>query len=151
MNYLLKRLLLVAIVTLSLGLVAGPAVAGNPHIVKGPTVTINGNALTITASVAGLGDVPSANFTLTGSLDVFAQCYNKGGHNPAADNKEETNAVDESGTFPVRNGRTNVVFNVAPLSTLTCPGKQIVVVESVSYDLVLSGEGLTFHFVGTAP
>ncbi|HET8960115.1 MAG TPA: hypothetical protein VFN12_06690, partial [Nocardioides sp.] len=117
MHHLLKRLLLITIMTLSLGLVAGPAAAANPHVVKGPTVKVEGNTLIITASIAGLGNVPSASFTLTGTVEVFSQCYNKGGHNPAADNKEETVAVEESGTFPVRNGRTNVSFSVAPLST----------------------------------
>ncbi|MGH3334447.1 MAG: hypothetical protein ACRDOZ_01420 [Nocardioides sp.] len=150
MNHLLKRLLLITI-TVTLGLVAGPAVAANPHVVKGPTVTVNGNALTITASIAGLGNGLSANFTLTGTVDVFSQCYNKGGHNPAADNKEETVAVNESGTFPVRNGRTNVSFSVAPLSTLDCPGKQVVRIESVSFDLTLAGEGLEIPISGSTP
>lgn len=142
MNNLLKRLLVVVVVALSLGLAAGPAIAGNPHVVKGPTVSVDGNSLVITASIAGLGNVPSADFSLTGEVSVFSQCYNKGGNNPAADNKEETNAVNQSGTFPVRNGRTNVSFTVSPLSTLECPGNQVVRIESVSYDLVLSGEGL---------
>ena len=150
MNHL-KRLGLIAIITLALGLVAGPAVAGNPHVVKGPAVSVTGNTLTITASIAGLGNVPSASFTLTGSVDVFSQCYNKGGHNPAADNKEETVAVNESGTFPVRNGRTNVSFAVSPLSTLDCPGNQVVRIESVSWDLTLAGEGLTIPISGSAP
>ena len=145
----LKRLLLVTIITLSLGLVAGPAAAGNPHVVKGPAVSVSGNTLTITASIAGLGNVPSASFTLTGTVDVFSQCYNKGGHNPAADNKEETVAVNESGTFPVRNGRTNVSFAVSPLSTLDCPGNQVVRIESVSWDLTLAGEGLTIPISGS--
>ena len=150
MNRLLKRLGLIALIVLSVGLVAGPAVAGNPHVVKGPAVSVNGNTLTITASIAGLGNVPSANFTLTGTVDVFSQCYNKGGHNPAADNKEETVAVNESGTFPVRNGRTNVAFAVSPLSTLQCPGKQVVVIESVTWDLILAGEGLSIPFSGSS-
>lgn len=149
MKHLLKRLLMVAIITITLGLVAGPAVAGNAHVVKGPTVSLNGNTLTIAASIAGLGNVPSANFELTGTVDVFAQCYNKGGHNPAADNKQETNAVEESGTFPVRNGRTNVSFAVAPVSTLTCPGKQVVVIESASWNLTLTGEGLNLPITGS--
>ncbi|MGH3361890.1 MAG: hypothetical protein ACRDOM_05465 [Nocardioides sp.] len=142
MNHLLKRLLLVMIITLSLGLVAGPAAAGNPHVVKGPSTNVDGNTLTVTASIAGLGNVPSASFALVGTVDIFSQCYNKGGHNPAADNKEETLAVNESDTFPVRNGRTNVSFVVEPLSTLDCPGRQVVVIESVSWDLTLIGEGL---------
>ncbi|UUZ60536.1 hypothetical protein [Nocardioides sp. B-3] len=148
MNNLLKRLLVVLVAALSLGLAAGPALAANAHIVKGPDVVVSGNSLVITASIAGSGNVPSANFSLTGDVTVFAQCYNKGGKNPAADNKEETNDVDQSGTFPVRNGRTNVSFTVAPLSTLDCPGGQQVVIESVSYNLVLAGEGISVPISG---
>ena len=117
----LKRLLLITFMTLALGLVAGPAMAANAHVVKGPTATPSGNSLTITASIAGLGNVPDADFTLSGSVDVFSQCYNRGGKNPAADNKQETIAVNETKTFDVRNGRTNVSFTVSPLSTLDCP------------------------------
>jgi hypothetical protein len=143
MKSIAKRLLVAAIMILTLGLAAGPAFAANPHVVKGPTVTQDGNALLITASIAGLGNVPSATFTLSGDVTVFSQCYNRGGKNPAADNKEETIAVNETDTFPVRNGRTNVLFTIEPLSTLDCPGGQVVVIESVDYDLVLSGEGLS--------
>jgi len=138
-----KRLLVVALMALTFGLMAGPAVAANPHVVKGPDVTTDGNSLVITASIAGLGNVPTAFFTLTGDVTVFSQCYNRGGKNPAADNKEETMTVDQSGEFLVKNGRTNVSFTVAPLSTLRCPGGQVMRIESVTYDLVLSGEGLT--------
>jgi hypothetical protein len=143
MNNLLKRLLVVVVVTLTLGLVAGPALAANAHVVKGPSVSQDGNSLVITASIAGLGNVPSADFSLTGDVNVFSQCYNRGNNNPAADNKEETIQVDQSATFPVRNGRTNVSFTIEPLSTLECPGNQVVRIESVTYDLVLSGEGLS--------
>jgi hypothetical protein len=139
----LVRSILVALVALTLGFVAGPAVAANPHLVKGPTVTQDGNSLVITASIAGLGDVDQATFNLSGDVTVFSQCYNKGGNNPAADNKEETISVNQTQTFPVRNGRTNVSFTITPLSTLTCPGNQVVRIESVTYDLVLSGEGLS--------
>ena len=149
MNTIVKRFLIIALSVLTVGLFAGPAHAANAHVVKGPTVTQDGNALVITASIAGLGNVPSANFTLSGTVDVFSQCYNRGGKNPAADNKEETIAVEETDTFPVRNGRTNVSFTIAPLSTLDCPGGQVVVIESVTYDLVLSGEGITEPITNT--
>jgi len=145
MKGIAKRLLLAAILILTLGLAAGPAFAANAHVVKGPTVTQDGNSLVVTASIAGLGNVPSADFTLSGSVDVFSQCYNRGGKNPAADNKEETIAVDQTDSFPVRNGRTNVSFTIEPLSTLDCPGGQRVVIESVTYDLTLSGQGLSVH------
>jgi len=143
MNNLMKRLLVVTSAVFALILAGGPALAANAHVVKGPTVSQDGNSLVITASIAGLGNVPSADFTLSGEVDVFSQCYNKGGNNPAADNKEETILVNQTDTFPVRNGRTNVSFTITPLSTLECPGNQVVRIESVTYDLVLSGEGLT--------
>lgn len=150
MNQPIKRVLVVALMTLTLGLIAGPALAANPHVVKGPDVTVSGNTLTITASIAGLGNVPSADFGLEGTVDVFSRCYNRGGNKPQAENKQETIAVDEFGTFPVRNGRTNVEFTVSPLSTLTCPGNQAVVIESLTWDLTLVGEGLSVPIQGSA-
>jgi hypothetical protein len=85
------------------------------------------------ACVAGLGTVDEANFSLTGDVSVFSRCYNKGRNKPQADNKQETVDVDQDGTFPVRNGRTNVSFTVTPLSTLQCPGNQVPVIEDVSW------------------
>jgi hypothetical protein len=41
-----------------------------------------------------------------------------------------------------------VTFTVTPLSTLDCPGNQVVVIESFSYDLTISGEGVTIHVSG---
>ena len=41
-------------------------------------------------------------------------------------------------TFDVRNGRTNATFTVTPLSTLTCPPGQNVVIESITYSLDLN-------------
>lgn len=77
---------------------------------------------------------------------MFSRCYNRGGNKPQADNKQESMAVSEAGTFPVRNARTNVEFSVAPMSTLTCPGNQVVVIEAISYDLTLNAEGAILHF-----
>jgi hypothetical protein len=138
---------LIAALAMSLVL-AGTALAASPHQVGQTSVSVSGNSLTIAASIAGLGNVPSADFSLTGSVDVFSRCYNKGGNKPQADNKQETISVNQTQTFPVRNGRTNVEFTVTPLSTLTCPGNQVVVIESFSWDLTISGQGLTINSTG---
>ena len=119
------------------------AFAASPHVVGSPNVSQSGKSLTISASIAGLGNVPSATFTLAGTVDVFSRCYNRGGNKPQADNKQETLAVNSTATFPVRNGRTNASFTIAPLSTLQCPGSQVVVIESFSYDLDLIYMGET--------
>ena len=51
----------------------------------------------------------------------------------------------------MRNGQVTFSISVTPLSTLTCPGNQVVVIESVSYDLNLTWIGfpsLDAHLVG---
>jgi hypothetical protein len=68
---------------------------------------------------------------------VSSRCYTKSGNKPQAANKQESISVDQTGTFPVRNGRTNATFTATPLSTLTCPGGQHVVMESATYNLDL--------------
>lgn len=133
-------------------LVTGTASADSPHQVGQTQVSVSGNSLTISASIAGLGNVSSVNLDLNGSVDVFSRCYNRGGNKPQADNKQETIDVDTSGTFAVRNGRTNATFTVTPLSTLTCPGNQVVVIESFDWDLTISylGDPLV-HSTGSQP
>jgi hypothetical protein len=145
---LMRRLLFVPLGLLLSFALVGLASAASPHQVGSTQVSQSGNSLTISASIAGLGNVPSATFDLNGTVDVFSRCYNRGGNKPQADNKQETIDVDATGTFPVRNGRTNVTFTVTPLSTLTCPGNQVVVIESFSYDLTISGEGVTISVSG---
>ena len=130
-------------------LITGTALAASPHQIGSTSVTVSGNSLTISASIAGLGNVPSATFDLTGSLDVSSRCYTRSGNKPQAANKQETIDVAASGEFPVRNGRTNVSFTVSPISTLTCPPGQRVVIESATYDLTISGEGVTIHATGS--
>jgi hypothetical protein len=125
----------VVFATLLMGSTA--AWAANPHVVGTPTTSVSGNSLILSASVAGLGSVPSATFDLKGDVNVSSRCYTKSGNKPQAANKQETIPVSQSETFDVRNGRTNATFTVTPLSTLTCPGGQHVVIESVTYSLDL--------------
>ena len=121
---------------------AGTALAANAHLIGSVGVSTSGNTLTITASIAGLGNVPTASFNLSGTVDVSSRCYTRKGNTPQAANKQESITVDSDKTFPVKNGRTDVSFAITPLSTLTCPGGQHVVVESISYDLAITGEGV---------
>ena len=128
---------------------AGTVLADSPHQVGQTSISQSGNSLIISASIAGLGNVSSVTLDLDGTVDVFSRCYNRGGNKPQADNKQETINVDSFGTFPVRNGRTNASFTITPLSTLTCPGNQVVRIESFSFDLTISylGEELV-HATG---
>ena len=136
-----RGMIVVATVLATMALGATGAWAENAHIVGSPSATVSGNTLTLSASVAGLGNVPSATFSLQGPVTVSSRCYTKSGNKPQAANKQETVNVSQTQTFAVRNGRTNATFTVTPLSTLDCPGGQRVVIESVTYDLDLIYQG----------
>jgi hypothetical protein len=128
-------------------LTAGSALAASPHFIGTPQATVSGNTLTVTFKAAGLGNAAGATFTLAGDVSVSSRCYTKSGNKPQAANKQENIAVNQTDTFPVRNGQTTGSFSITPLSTLTCPKGQNVVIESVDFsNLVLSGEGLSFEF-----
>ena len=136
-------------VFLAIGLMSTLASADSPHFIGSPSATVSGNSLTVKFKAAGLGNGPYADFSLTGTVDVFSRCYNHGGNKPQADNKQETIAVNQTQSFPVSHGQTTGSFTVTPLSTLTCPGNQIVVIESVSFDLTLTGPGgISAHLTG---
>jgi hypothetical protein len=127
--------------------VAASAIAANAHFVGTPSITQSGDTLTVSFKAAGLGNVETATFSLDGSVTVFSRCYTRKGNTPEADNKQETIPVSASDTFPVSNGQTTGSFSVTANSTLDCPGGQQVVIESFTYDLTLTGEGLEYHFV----
>jgi hypothetical protein len=142
-----KILKVLALASTVMALTVAPALAASAHFIGTPQATVSGNTLTVTASIAGLGNAEGANFSLTGNVTVSSRCYTKSGNKPQAANKQETIPVNQNETFPVRNGRTNVSFTVTPLSTLTCPRGQIVVIESVDFSgLTLAGEGVSYTF-----
>ena len=141
----LRSSFIAAVSMLSVVALAPAALAANPHIVGNPSDTVSGNSLILSASVAGLGNVETVDLGLEGTVDVSSRCYTKSGNKPQAANKQETINVSQFETFPVRNGRTNATFTVTPLSTLSCPRGQRVVIESVSYNLDLVYQGDVLH------
>jgi len=64
----MKRLLVVLIGVLAVAAMAVPAaLADSPHYIKGPSVSISGNSLTVSFKAAGLGNTTtSADFSLEG-------------------------------------------------------------------------------------
>ena len=137
-----KKLCVIAAVFGLSALAAPAALASSPHYTKGPTATLSGNSLVVSWKAAGLGNTSSVDFALTGTVTATSQCYTKSGNPVNGVPKTDTTNVDAGGTFPVRNGQTTGSISVSPLSTLTCTGKQHVFIQSVSYDLTLSGGGL---------
>jgi hypothetical protein len=91
----MKRVLSSAVVV---GLLTVAVIAGNAHFVGNPQISINGNLLTVSGKVAGLGNVPQIHV----ELSADAACVNRGGQNPNAENKDTFAA---GGDFPVQNGK----------------------------------------------
>jgi hypothetical protein len=145
----MKKLMVMALAIVAFSAVAATAAqADSPHFIGTPTATVSGNSLVINFKAAGLGTGAYAPFSLTGTVNVSSRCYTKSNNKPQAANKQEMINVSQSGEFPVRGGQTTGSFTVTPLSTLTCPPGQHVVIESISYDLTLSGPGgISVEFV----
>jgi hypothetical protein len=114
------------------------ALSQGAHYNPGPTVTVGDNSLTVSGTAAGLGNIGSVDISLTGTVDVSSRCYTKSNNKPQAANKQESISVDQTGAFPARNGSVSFSFTITPISTLTCPPGQRVVVESATYDLYLT-------------
>jgi hypothetical protein len=133
-----KSLLVATAVFATLLLGSAAALADSPHLIGSPSTSVSGNSITFSASVAGLGNANTATFDWDGTINVSSRCYTKSQNKPQAANKQEAIVVDAQTTSAVRNGRTNASLTVAPLSTLSCPPGQHVVVESVTYDITLS-------------
>jgi hypothetical protein len=108
------------------------------HYNSGPTVSVTGNTLSVDGKAAGLGNIGAVDISLTGTVTVNSRCYTKSNNKPQAANKQENINVDQSGTFAARNGSVTFHFEVTPLSTLSCPPGQRVVVESATYNLNLT-------------
>jgi hypothetical protein len=86
------RALTILVLTLALAALVVPAVsAASPHFVGTPTASRDGDVLTVAFKVAGLGNDP-----VDATLVADAQCWNRGGNAPRAENK---GAVLASGTF----------------------------------------------------
>src|SRR5215213_8733586 len=148
----MRRILLVVAAMLGTAAIVVPAaIAASPHYVVGPDVSISNNTLTVSFKAAGLGNtVESVNFSLTGTVNVTAQCFTRNGNPVQGVPKSETNDVNATGTFDVRNGSVTGSLSVSPLSTLTCTGSQEVRILSATYDLFLNGDALPeVHLTGS--
>jgi hypothetical protein len=139
----MRRMFFVLAAVFATAAIAVPAaLADSPHYVKGPTVTVSGNTLTVSWKAAGLGTGNTVDFTLSGTINVTSQCFTKSGNPVNGVPKQESIHVDATGTFDVRNGQVTGSLSVTPLSTLTCTGSQEVRILSASYDLFLNGDSL---------
>jgi len=145
----MSKILAILAGLLATGVLAGTALAASAHFIGTPSATVSGNSLIVSFKAAGLGNSSTVDFSLDGDVNVASRCYTKSGNKPQAANKQETIQVDTTQSFDVRNGQTTGTFDpITPLSTLTCPKGQNVVIEGITFsDLTLSGPGgLSYTF-----
>ena len=134
----MRRLLaFLAVFTASIVLAAPSALATSPHFVN-TNGTLNSNgSLTVSFKEAGLGTNQNIDFLLTADATVVYVCVNKGGANPAAQNKTTVSGpVSAGGTFSSgKNGQVTASLTVQPPSPggFSCPNGQKLLVASVSY------------------
>jgi hypothetical protein len=141
----MKRILVIAAVATAAVLVMAPAVfAGSAHFVGTPTITRSGDALTVTGKVAGLGNETQINVAV--SADVA--CVNPGSNLPKAENKGDTIA---EGTFPVQNGKA--IFSVTGTGTTSPDCSPPMTLRYSNVVVTVSGDSfdpdLVFSFPGT--
>jgi hypothetical protein len=75
----MRKLGIITVLSLmALALAAVPAIAANPHFVNGPTFTDNGDTITATGSVAGLGGA-DVKVVLTAEGTAEVVCRNPAG------------------------------------------------------------------------
>ncbi len=134
------RLTVIVLAIAALSAVAVPAaLAVSPHFVGTPTATRDGDVLTVSFKVAGLGNNQSVGYTLTAD----AQCFNRGGNAPQAENK---GAVLASGTLTSdKNGNVVAVISGSAQTDPVCNPPM----ELRYTNVTLTVDGLTYTFPGT--
>ncbi|MEV8015045.1 hypothetical protein AB0O76_01525 [Streptomyces sp. NPDC086554] len=122
-----------------LGFLAPSAAAVNAHFVGTPTVTSSGSSLTVKGKEAGLGNQQSVNIVVTAD----AQCVNRGGNEPSAENKQATGG---GGVFPVQNGKANFTVTVTATFKPKCSPPMTLVWSNVV--VVDTGNGISVTLPG---
>ena len=127
---MMRRILAVTAATLmslfGVALVSTPAHAGNAHYVDDKVaITRDGDTLTATGKIAGLGSEPQVHVVLTAT----AACLNPGENYPQAANKQ---TVSAEGDFPVQNGKAYFTLSVTAAFQPSCSPPMSVVYSGIS-------------------
>jgi len=113
MKYFKKTVSAVFVAAAAIIAMASPALAGSPHFVGDPVVSVSGSTLTVSAKEAGLGNEAQIHVVLSGT----ATCVNPGGNEPKAANKTAfTAAADE----PVQNGKSDYTLTATAVLSPSC-------------------------------
>jgi hypothetical protein len=152
---MLRRIGIIAVLSLIVAaLAAVPALAQNPHFVKGPTASDLGTQLRVAASVAGLGN-ENIDIRLTAQGTATVTCTNPGGNVAPGQNTSIT-ATGSATNVQVKNGRANFTVTTATPTvpnTPTCPNAAwtatVTDVTFTSYRIEIFQPATTPPFGGT--
>ena len=121
----MKKLLIgvVCLATVVVGS-AAPAMAANPHFIGSPKVVDHGTTLSVSCSVAGLGN-EDVKVVVTATGTAVVDCRNPGG-NIAPGQRKTVNVSGQQVITDVKNGRINfAVTTLAPAPPPdSCPNSQ---------------------------
>jgi hypothetical protein len=95
----------------------------------------NSGALVVSWDERGVGE-GDIDYTLTADATALWACFNRGGHNPAAQNKRSfEGSVSTGGSFESKNGRVQASLTAGPLGPgdFSCPSGQVLRLASVTY------------------
>jgi hypothetical protein len=139
-----SSIVLAAVVSvLALSVTAALALS-NAHFVGTPTATRDGNTLTVSGKVAGLGNVAEIHVEVSG----FAVCINNGGKHPKAENKT---AFDAEGDFPVQNGKALFSFTIdgSQIDPNCSPPMTLAFTDVTVHVTAADGTDFSYKFSGT--
>ena len=126
------------------------AVAAKFHDVSS---SVNGDgALVVSWDERGVGE-GDISYTLTADATALWACFNRGGKNPAAQNKRSVEGdVAAAGDFASKNGRVQGTLVSGPLDPgdFSCPSGQVMRLASVSYTNIVLTD-VTNDSTTTAP
>jgi hypothetical protein len=133
----MKKLSILTCTMIALGFMATTVRAQNPHFLRCGASGVNSDgSLNVSFRIAGLGANQSLTVTASADGSAVYACLNHGQKCPNAANKSTvTGTVTAQGTFTSgKNGSVRGSLTVnPPVSTLTCPGGQKLVLVSVDY------------------
>lgn len=133
----MRRLVVMALAPMLVGLLAPTAWAGSPHFVGQISIIRTDNSLTVSGKEAGLGNETQVHIVVTAD----AECINPGGNHPQAGNKETFSA---EGDFPVQNGKALFTLTLTATFQPDCSPPMSVVFTNVTVSDEEHGLSVTF-------
>jgi hypothetical protein len=138
----------ICVLALSASLVSG----ANPHF-KGVTAALGSPKLIVSGTEVGLGSGATVVYVASADVNTTATCFNGGGKNPSATNKNFSGELESTATNQADNsGKISTELILYALPALFCPAGQSVVITGATFTNVTltdTTNGVVGHVPGT--